>query len=239
VITGKPVGKGGSEGRGTATAQGCFYAFEELNKELNLSSGSTVVIHGFGNTGLHMASIMHAAGYKIIAVADSKGGTVNLDGLDVPALIEFKNAGNSVDSFYGGEKTTSEKVLEVECDILAPAALENTITAENVDRIRTKVILELANGPTTTEADEVLFGKGVQVLPDILANAGGVTVSYFEWDQNLKGEHWTEQEVFNKLRSIMQESCASVFAMAKEKNTDLRTAAFIVAMKRIESAMKE
>jgi len=239
VITGKPVDKGGSQGRGTATAQGGFYVFEEMNKELNFGQGSTVVVQGFGNAGQFIAKLFHEAGYKVIAVSDSQGGIQAPEGLDIPKLMEHKAERKPVNDFYAGTQISKQELLEVECDVLVPAALENSITKENVDRIRAKVILELANGPTTPEADQILFDKGVPVLPDILANAGGVTVSSFEWQQNLKDEHWTEQEVFDKLRPIMQESFASVSSMAKEKAVDLRTGAFIVAMKRIEQAMPD
>ena len=239
VITGKPVDQGGSEGRGTATAQGGFYVFEEMNKGLNLGSGSTVVVQGFGNAGQFIAKLFHEAGYKVIAVSDSQGGIHSPEGLDILKLMEHKSERKPVNDFYAGTQISKQELLEVECDVLVPAALENSITKENADRIRAKVILELANGPTTPEADQVLFEKGIPVLPDILANAGGVTVSSFEWEQNLKGEHWTEEEVFGKLQPIMQESFAAVSNIAKEKSVDLRTAAFIVAMKRIEQAMKD
>jgi len=239
VITGKPVEKGGSEGRGTATAQGGFYVFEEMNKELNLGQGSTVVVQGFGNAGQYIAKLFHEAGYRVVAVSDSQGGIQDPNGLDIPKLMEHKAERKPVNDFYAGTQVSNQDLLELECDVLVPSALENQITADNADRLRTKVILELANGPTTPEADLILFEKGIPVLPDILANAGGVTVSYFEWQQNLKGEHWTEQEVFDKLRPIMQESFAAVSSMAREKNVDLRTGAFIVAMKRIEQAMSD
>lgn len=234
VITGKPIENGGSAGRGTATAQGGFYVFEEINKKLNLAEGSTVVIQGFGNAGQHMASLMHQAGFKVIAVSDSRGGIHDPNGLDVPALMTHKAERKPVGEFGTGEQITNEQLLELECDVLVPAALENVITVGNAERINTKVIVELANGPTTPEADEILFGKGIPVAPDILANAGGVTVSYFEWDQNLQGEHWSEEVVFDKLKETMQEAYSAVAAKAKELNVDLRRAAFIVAMERIQ-----
>ena len=240
VITGKPVEKGGSEGRGTATAQGGFYVFEEYvrTRDSGPIGPKTIVVQGFGNAGQYIASLMHEAGHKVIAVSDSQGGIHDPNGLDVPALMEHKAGRKSVVEF-AGTQISNQELLELECDVLVPSALENQITAENAGQIQAKVILELANGPTTPEADQILFEKGIPVLPDILANAGGVTVSYFEWQQNLKSENWTEQEVFAKLQPIMQESFAAVSAMSKEKNTDLRTAAFIVAMKRIESAMSD
>ncbi len=240
VITGKPIEAGGSEGRATATAQGGFYVFEELNKKLRFEpTDSTVVVQGFGNAGQHIARLFFEAGYKVIAVSDSRGGIHAPEGLDIPKLMEHKAERKSVNDFYAGEQISNQELLELSCDILVPSALENQITSENADRIRAKAVLELANGPTTPEADEILFNKGIPVVPDILANAGGVTVSFFEWDQNLKGEHWSEAEVFEKLRPIMQESFAAVSNKAAELNIDLRRAAFIVAMQRIEKAMKD
>ncbi|MFH1142307.1 MAG: Glu/Leu/Phe/Val dehydrogenase [Candidatus Uhrbacteria bacterium] len=237
TITGKPIAVGGSEGRGAATGLGGFFVFVEMNRLLGLDPTTTrVVVQGFGNVGQHVARLFFENGFKVIAISDSKGGVVNEEGIDVPKLIEFKEAGKTVGEF-AGQAVSNTDLLELECEVLVPSALENQITAENAERIKAKVILEMANGPTTPEADQILFAKGIPVIPDILSNAGGVTVSSFEWEQNLKGEHWTEQEVFDKLRPIMQESFSAVSNMAKEKGVDLRTGAFIVAMKRIESAM--
>ncbi len=237
VITGKPVGQGGSLGRDTATAQGGFYAFEALKSHLGLADSCNVAIQGFGNAGANAALIWHKAGHKIIAVSDSKGGILDLNGLDIPALLKFKQETGYVTGFNGSQDITNEQLLTIDCDLLIPAALENVITNENAADIKSKVILELANGPITSAADDLLFKRGINVVPDILANSGGVTVSYFEWDQNLKNEHWTEKEVLDKLRPIMESSAREILSLAKESNTDLRMAAFILALQRLKLKM--
>jgi glutamate dehydrogenase (NAD(P)+) len=238
VITGKPLGKGGSEGRGTATAQGGFYVFEALRSDLGLSEHCDVVIQGFGNAGSHAAEIWRKAGHKIIAVSDSKGSIVKEDGLDLDAVEAHKEKTGSVIGFPGSRTITNTELLALPCDVLIPSALENQLTKENAGFVHAKVILELANGPTTPEADDILFKKGIPIVPDILANAGGVTVSTFEWEQNLKNEHWTEADVFAKLQKIMSTEAKEIFAKAKTLKTDLRRAAFIVALERLEAAMK-
>lgn len=235
VITGKPLDKGGSLGRDTATAQGGFYAFEALKNELGLDDKCSVAIQGFGNAGANAALIWQKAGHKIIAVSDSRGGIYNPDGLDVAKLVKYKSDTDAVADFAGSKNITNEELLELKCDLLIPAAFENVITEANAGNIKASVILELANGPITSEADEILFDKGIMVVPDILANAGGVAVSYFEWDQNLKGERWTESEVFNKLRVIMSESAKSISQKAKESKTNLRMGAFILAIERLKA----
>lgn len=235
VITGKPVDKGGSLGRDTATARGGFFAFEALKGDLGLNSKCTVAIHGFGNAGSNAALIWSQAGHTIIAASDSKGGVYNSAGLDIEKLSDHKRQTGSVLGFPGSKDITNEELLGLECDLLIPSALENTITENNVGNIKAKVILELANGPITSAADEVLFGRGVVVVPDILANSGGVAVSYFEWDQNLKNEHWTEAEVFDKLRPMMESSAKEILARSREFQTDLRMGAFIVALERIKA----
>ncbi|MFA4845146.1 MAG: Glu/Leu/Phe/Val dehydrogenase [Patescibacteria group bacterium] len=237
VITGKPLEAGGSQGRGTATAQGGFYVFEALREKLGLPASCRVVIQGFGNVGEHAAEIWTKAGYKIIATSDSKAAVRNEEGLDVAALAEHKKATGSVGGFVGATTLPSEEVLYVPCDLLIPAALENQIREDNVARIQAKVILELANGPTTPQADDQLFARGIPVVPDILANAGGVTVSTFEWEQNLKEERWSEVEVFEKLKTIMVREANGIFDRAKSLNTDLRRAAFVIALERIQAAM--
>lgn len=234
VITGKPVDKGGSLGRGTATAQGGFYAFEALKKDLGLGDKCTVAIQGFGNAGSNAALIWSEAGHIIIAVSDSKGGVYNPKGLDVKKLLAHKEKTGSLSGFAGSKDITNEELLELKCDLLIPAALEGMVTEKNVNKIKAKAILELANGPVTPEADEVLFKRGIPVVPDILANAGGVAVSYFEWDQNLKNEHWTEKEVFDKLRSMMVLSAKNILDSATESKTDLRMGAFIHALEKLE-----
>ena len=237
VITGKPLDKGGSEGRGTATAQGGFYVFEALKKELNLPEKCKVAIQGFGNAGSYAALIWSKAGHSIVAISDSKGGVYNADGLDIEKLLEYKKSIGSLSGFPGSKDITNAELLETECDLLIPAAFENQITNDNAGNIHAKAILELANGPITPEADEILFNKGIAIVPDVLANSGGVTVSYFEWDQNLKGEHWSEKEVFEKLQPMMADSAQKISAEAKTANTDLRRGAFILALERIKETM--
>ena len=239
VITGKPIDHGGSEGRGTATAQGGFYVFEALREKLGLPAMCRVVIQGFGNAGEHAAHIWQSAGHKIIAASDSKAAVVNENGLDVAALYEHKKATGSVGGFAGAQTIASDEVLYVECDLLIPAALENQIREDNAGRIQAKVVFELANGPTTPEADDQLFARGIPVVPDILANSGGVTVSTFEWEQNLKGEHWSEADVFTKLKGMMEKEANGIFEKAMSLKTDLRRAAFVIALERIQSAMQE
>jgi glutamate dehydrogenase/leucine dehydrogenase len=237
VITGKPVGKGGSLGRDTATAQGGFFAFEALKSGLGLGEKCKVAIQGFGNAGANAAILWSKAGHTIVAVSDSKGGIYSPEGLDIKAVMAHKEATGSVLGFAGSKDLTNEGLLQVDCDLLIPAALENTITIENVNKIKAKAILELANGPITPDADSVLFEKGIPVIPDILANSGGVAVSYFEWDQNLKGERWTEKAVFNKLQPMMELSAREILGKANEFKTDLRMGAFIVALERIEAKL--
>jgi glutamate dehydrogenase/leucine dehydrogenase len=238
VITGKPIEHGGSEGRGTATAQGGFYVFEALREQLGLPEQCSVVIQGFGNAGQFAAKLWHEAGHKVVAVSDSRGAVRNAEGLDIPALIEHKLATRNVSEFAGGEAFDGGELLSQSCDLLIPAALENAIHEGNTDSIQAKAVLELANGPVTPEADDKLFAKSIPVIPDILANAGGVTVSTFEWEQNLKGEKWSEVDVFTKLKEIMDREAKNIAARAGELNTDLRRAAFVVALERLQEAMK-
>lgn len=237
MITGKPLDKGGSEGRGTATAQGGFFIFEALKKELNLPEKCKVVVQGFGNAGSVAALIWNKAGHSVVAISDSKGGIYNTNGLNIEKLIEYKKSTGSLSGFPDSKDITNEELLETECDLLIPAAFENQITSANADKIKAKAILELANGPITPEADEILFSKNIPIVPDILANSGGVTVSYFEWDQNLKSEHWSEKEVFNKLEPMLNDSAKKILEKAKESNTDLRRGAFILALERIQEKM--
>ena len=234
VITGKPVEKGGSEGRGTSTAQGGFYVFETLKKELGLPKKCRVVIQGFGNAGQNAAKVWNKNGHMIIAISESKGGIYNANGLDISKLVEHKKTTGSLANFLESKNITNEELLKTECDLLIPAAFEDVITKANASKIKAKVILELANGPTTPEADEILFKKGIPVVPDIHANSGGVIVSYFEWDQNLKGEHWSEKEVFEKLRPMLEDNSRKILERAKKSNTTLRMGAFILALERIK-----
>ncbi|MFH1713357.1 MAG: Glu/Leu/Phe/Val dehydrogenase, partial [Candidatus Jacksonbacteria bacterium] len=239
VITGKPLVYGGSKGREPATGQGGFYVLEELAKKIHLIPKETsIIIQGFGNVGGHFALLARKGGYKIIGLSDSSGAIYNQGGFDPQQVMEFKKHGNAISQYSQGKKMSNEELLIKECDILAPAALEDVITAENAGQIKAKVILELANGPTTTDADKILHQKNITVVPDVLANAGGVTVSYFEWVQNKTEFYWDEKTVLERLRPIMVNSFEAVWQMSKEKNIDLRTAAFVIAVKRIAEAMK-
>ena len=238
VITGKPISIGGSEGRGPATGLGGFYVFDVIKNKLNLPESCKIVVQGFGNVGGNAAEILALHGHKIIAISDSKGAILKEDGLDIKELNEYKKINGKISDFPGSKNITNEELLETECDVLIPAALEDQIRDDNAKNIKTKLIVELANGPTTPEADDILFARGIPVIPDILANAGGVTVSTFEWEQNLKKEHWTEQDVFAKLKKIMDEETEIIWNKSKELNTDIRRAAFVIALERIETASK-
>lgn len=237
VITGKPLANGGSEGRGTATAQGGYYVFQTLRERLGLPEICSVVIQGFGNAGQNAALLWAKAGHKVVAISDSRAAVRNPDGLDIEALINYKNQTHSVDGFEGAESFDPNELLFQECDLLIPAALENQIREDNVQRIQTKVVLELANGPTTPEADDQLFARGIPVVPDILANSGGVTVSTFEWEQNVKGEHWGEAQVFEKLKAMLDLESGMIVDKAEELGIDFRRAAFVIALQRIQDAM--
>ena len=239
VITGKPLSIGGSEARSYSTAQGGFYVLDAAVKKMGLSKNATVAIQGFGNAGAHMAKILQKAGYKIVAVSDSKGTIVNMMGIDAEKLEEHKKKTGSVAAYPGCENLGAEHCLGQEADILIPAALENSITSVNVKVIKAKLIVELANGPITPEADEVLKKKNILVVPDILANAGGVTVSYFEQVQNAYGYYWTEQEVLEKLSKIMYASFEQIWEKKEEYLTDMRTAAYILAVERVAQAMRD
>lgn len=243
VVTGKPVEKKGSLGRSTATARGgefCIeYAVEKgYIPDIDKLEGNTCVIQGLGNAGGHFANLIQKHGVKVIGVSDSKGGVFNAQGLDVGLLLAMKAQGKSVTEYKGGTVITNEELLQLPCDILVPAALENQITVVNVDHINAKVIVELANGPTTPEADDILYRKGIVVLPDILANAGGVSVSYFEWAQNVEAKSWTEQEVDNELKKTMRENAEEVFSRAKKYNVHNRLGAYILAIERAAKRMK-
>ena len=238
VITGKPVSQGGSEGRSYATAQGGYYCARELAKKRDwVPAETTVAIQGFGNAGAHMARILAKDGYKIVAVSDSRGGIYNPDGLDV-AAAEVAKQGEGLSTYQGAEVISNEALLTLDVDILVPAALENVITPKNAHDVKAKAVVELANGPTTPEADVILAENGVVVVPDVLANAGGVTVSYFEWDQNVKGEHWSEAEVLEKLEAIMVQAFDTVWDTSASYNVPMRTGAFVGAIERIRDAMQ-
>nr|MDD3720105.1 Glu/Leu/Phe/Val dehydrogenase [Candidatus Gracilibacteria bacterium] len=239
-FTGKPVTAGGSLGRGNATAQGGLYVLQEILKvEGDTLKGKKIIIQGAGNAGLIMARLLVKEGSLIIGIADSKGAIYNKDGLDVKEIEKLKKDKLSVVYYEGAEQLADKALLEQECDILIPAALENQITKDNARDIKAKYILELANGPITTEADHILFEKGVIVIPDILANSGGVTVSYFEMVQNNMNYYWSEAEVNAKLYDKITKATLDVYGASKNHETFLRAGAYIIAMKRVFDAMKD
>lgn len=241
VITGKPLPLGGSAGRGFSTAQGGVYCLEQALKKLGKQPSDTrVAIQGFGNAGAHMANILSGLGYKIIAASDSKGGIKTKgEKLDIAVLEEYKEKTGSVVGFDNTETLTNEQLLELDADVLIPAALENQITADNAPRIKARIIGELANGPTTPEADEILFKNNILVIPDILMNAGGVTVSYFEQVQNAANYYWTEEEVLEKLKRLMVSAFESTWQAKEKHHLDMRTAAFVLSVERVATAMKD
>jgi glutamate dehydrogenase (NAD(P)+) len=237
VVTGKPVALGGSEGRNEATARGCLFVAQEACKAKRVRlHGATVAIQGFGNAGSIAARLFHEEGAKIIAVSDSKGGVVNPRGLDPIKAVQHKERSGSVVSLPGTSRIRNEELLELKCDILIPAALENVITAGNAGRIKAKIVAEAANGPVTPMADDILARNGVFLLPDILANAGGVTVSYFEWVQDLQNFFWEENEVNAKLETIMKRAFQEVHATSQKYRVHMRTAAYILAIGRVAEA---
>ena len=235
VVTGKPLEVGGSLGRNEATARGCVYVIQEAAKlrKLNLKH-ATAAVQGFGNAGMIAATLLHELGVKIIALSDSRGGILNArKGIDPKKAQEFKDRRKSVVGLPGTERITNEQLLELDCDILVPAALENQITLANASNIKARIVAEAANGPTTPAADRVLHKNGIMVLPDILANAGGVTVSYFEWVQGLYAYFWTEAEINKRLESVMVKAFHEVLQRSKQYNVDMRTAAYILAVGRV------
>ena len=237
VVTGKPLSVGGALGRNEATARGGVYVMMLLAKDYRLNlRGMTVAIQGYGNAGSLAAEFLDDLGCKIIAVSDSGGAIHKADGIAPAAVLKHKTDTRSVVGFTGAERISNKELLELKCDILVPAALENQITARNADQIKAKIVLELANGPTTTEADQILWDKGVIVAPDILANAGGVTVSYFEWLQGLLPYPWTERETNLKLRDVMQYATDAVCQRARGEKAPLRAAALAIAVERVAQA---
>lgn len=237
TFTGKPIAQGGSEGRATATGLGGYYAFEALQEHLRLPEPPRVIIQGMGNVGGHAAQIFHEHGAIITGMSDSKGGILNEKGLNPGEVERHKKSHGSLAGFPGVRQVTNAELLTAAADVLVPAALENQITEHNANDIQAAVVLELANGPTTPEADDLLLARGIRVIPDILANAGGVIVSTFEWEQNLRSEHWSEAQVYEKLQHIMRDEAHNLWARAEELGTDLRRAAFIIALERLEDAL--
>jgi glutamate dehydrogenase (NAD(P)+) len=239
VVTGKPEEVGGSQFRREATALGVTMAIQEAARHLKMRmQGARVVIQGYGKVGSTVATFLHAAGCKVIAASDSKGGVANTRGVDPKKLLQHKQESGSVVGYRGGETITNEQLLELPCDILIPAALEEQITAKNAPRIKPKILAEAANLPTTPDADPILYQNRVFILPDILANAGGVTVSYFEWVQDVQSFFWGKKEVTTKLRSVMTDALAQVIATSNKYKTDMRMAALIVAINRVAQASK-
>lgn len=243
VVTGKPIAIGGALGRVEATGRGVAITVQNIMSALGKETANAeVVIQGMGNVGSVAAKLLHEQGYRILAVSDVSGGVYHKDGLDIPAVLQYLDTDrNALLKDYSGNSVrwiSNEELLELETDILIPAALENQINAGNADKIKAKVIVEAANGPTTVEADEILDKKGIVLVPDILANAGGVIVSYFEWVQNIQALSWSEEEVNAKLKKIMDQSFEGVWSIAKEKITSLRTGAYLIAVKRVVDAEK-
>ena len=238
-VTGKPISIGGSEGREQATSLGVDICAREAAKHLDLKlKGATVAVQGYGNVGMNAAKIAYDMGCKIIAVSDSMGGIYNPKGLNPYEVYEHKAKTGSVAKFKGSKSATNEEVLETKCDILIPAALENQITKTNADKIKAKIVSEGANGPTTPEADKILHEKGIILIPDILANSGGVTTSYFEWVQNLTREHWTVEEVNRKLENKMVKAFNDVCKISQKEKCDMRTAALMLGVGRVAEAIK-
>jgi glutamate dehydrogenase (NAD(P)+) len=238
VVTGKPISLGGSEGRNEATARGCVYTIVEAARHLGMDlTKARVAVQGFGNAGSIAARLITEEGSTVVAVSDSTGGIHNPAGLDIAKVIAWKGEHGTVQGFPGSTDVTNAAVLEVDCDILIPAALENQVTERNAGRIKAKVVAEAANGPTTPDADVILAANGVFMIPDILCNAGGVTVSYFEWVQDLNRDHWTESVVNEKLRIIMTRAFAETLTIAEREDCDMRTAAYLLAVDRVANAM--
>jgi len=239
VVTGKPMELGGSRGRTEATGRGCMIVTLEALKRFGLRPEETrVVIQGFGNVGGMAARLMAARGFKIVSIVEYNGAVYNEDGLDIPALMSHRKETGSIANFAGGENVDKTEALYQKCDVLLPAATENVITSANADRLRCRILCEGANGPTTPLADEILAKNKVFVIPDILANAGGVTVSYFEWVQDRQGFFWNEDLVNTRLEEIMVGSFNAVTAYGEKHNVDNRTAAYMLALDRVASAMK-
>jgi len=240
VITGKPIPIGGSEGRGEATGKGVAFCIREGAKKVGIKlKGADVAIQGFGNAGTFAAQFMDEMGATVIAASDSKGGVLNKKGIDSKKLIEYKAKSKKVAGFPGTKQITNKELLELDCDILIPAAYENQITKENASNVKAKLIAEAANGPTTPEAETILFKKNKLVIPDILANSGGVTVSYYEWLQNLSRDYWDHDTVINRLEKNIVRSFNDVYKTTKEYKVDMRKGSMVLAVNRVVEAVKD
>jgi glutamate dehydrogenase (NAD(P)+) len=234
VVTGKPVALGGSLGRREATGRGVLFTVNEAIKKFNLTPDQTsVVVQGSGNVGGIGAALMYEKGYKVVAISDVSGGIYNSKGLNIPEVLNYLQYTKSLEGYQEADIIDNSELLEIECDVLAPCATENQITSENADRIKCKILAEGANGPTTPKADKILHDKGIFVIPDILANAGGVTVSYFEWVQDRMGYFWREDEVNQRLEEKMVASFIELSNLAELHNVDTRTAAYMLAIDRV------
>jgi glutamate dehydrogenase (NAD(P)+) len=239
IITGKSIPIGGSLGRTEATGRGVSIVVREAAKKLNIQmNGAAVVVQGFGNAGQYAAKLVEEQGAKIIAVSDTKGAIINKNGFKADELIRYKTENKTIKGFNGSTEITNEELLTTECTILIPAALENQITKDNASKINTKIIAEAANGPTTPEADNILYQNKILVIPDVLANSGGVTVSYFEWLQNLRREYWTENYVNERLDGILTKAFGDIYDAHLQYNTNMRTASIASAVKRVAEAIK-
>jgi glutamate dehydrogenase (NAD(P)+) len=237
VVTGKPIAIGGSLGRNEATARGAVFTLQQASKALNVPlKGARVAIQGYGNAGSIAADLLAKEGAVIIAVSDSTGGIFNANGLDPAKVSAWKQEHGTVVGFPGADEVSNQEILELECDILVPAALENQITQHNAPRIKAKIVAEAANGPTTPDADRILYDRGIFLIPDILCNAGGVTVSYFEWVQDMQSFFWTEERINQSLKEIMDRAFEAVHAMSTTREVDMRTAAYMVAVARVAEA---
>lgn len=237
-ITGKPLVLGGSRGRETATAKGVTIMIREAAKKRGIDiEGARVIIQGFGNAGSFLAKFMHDAGAKVIAISDAYGALHDPEGLDIPHLLDRRDSFGTITNQF--KNTISNKeMLELDCDILVPAAVENQITKENADQIKADILVEAANGPTTLEATEILHKRGILLVPDVLASAGGVTVSYFEWVQNNQGYYWSEEEVEKKLEEIMVNAFENVYQTAHSRQVDMRLAAYMVGVRKMAEASR-
>ena len=239
VVTGKPISLGGSEGRNEATARGCVYTVVAAAKHLGVDlTKTTAAVQGFGNAGSIAARLMRDEGSTVVAVSDTQGGIHKPTGLDIEKVLSWKQEHGTVVGFPGSTKITNGELLELPVDILIPAAYENQITARNAKNVKAKIIAEAANGPTTPDADVILAKNGAFMIPDILCNAGGVTVSYFEWVQDLNRDHWSEKVVNEKLREIMVKAFQETLAIARREQCYMRTAAYLLAVQRVADAME-
>lgn len=237
-ITGKPLVLGGSHGRESATAKGVTIVIEEAAKRRGIElEGARVIIQGFGNAGSYLAKFMHDAGAKIVAISDVYGALYDKDGLDIDYLLDRRDSFGTVTNLFK-DRLTNKEMLELDCDILVPAAIQNQITSENAHNIKAEIVVEAANGPTTLEATKILTERGILLVPDVLASVGGVTVSYFEWVQNNQGYYWSEQEVQEKLREVIVKAFNNVYNTAHSRKVDMRLAAYMVGVRKMAEAAR-